>query len=510
MKAAPVTQGTRYEILARLGTGGMATVYVGRVQGDVGFSHLVALKRAHEHVRLDPDLVDGLKREARLASRIHHPNVVGLIDVTEDEGDIILVLDYVEGCTLSDLMRRMDTSQYPREMLRILLDTSAGLDAAHRTTDESGQPLHLVHRDVSPSNVLIGRDGMARIADFGVAKTFEHTAHEKTATGVLKGKLAYMAPEYIERNYIDARSDLFSLGVIAWEVMTGERLFKAATELETLKRVAAQNIPPASAYRSHLAMLDPALLRALARLPDYRFATVGDFSRELELRARASNLVGSHIEVAKLVEGFFGQELTERRRRFVSEKTAPPPEAQVPPAPISQVHPTLDAPSFTQSAPAQSLTQSALLTARTRFGTTVPLSVLAGVLLVATAVSTGAWIAHRVKANGRPAAAAVRTVTSAPPVPATVQPAPETYPGASTAQESGSTFGSTSDEVPMAPSASVSAPGSASAPAKPAGAKASSPPRARSAKAESAPPSPPSPPTPRIIPAKPPPNPYGP
>ncbi|WP_394839943.1 protein kinase [Pendulispora rubella] len=492
---------TRYESLARLGTGGMATVYVGRVQGDVSFSHLVALKRAHEHVRLDPELVDGLKREARVVSRIHHPNVVGVIDVTEDGGDVILVLDYIEGCTLSDLMRRMDTSQCPREMLRILLDTAAGLDAAHRTTDESGQPLHLVHRDVSPSNVLIGRDGVARIADFGVAKTLERTA-EETATGVLKGKLAYMAPEYIERHYVDARSDLFSLGVIAWEVMTGERLFKGATELETLKRVAAQNIPPPSAYHAHLAMLDPAILRAVARQPDYRFPTAGDFARELELRARASNLVGSHIEVAKLVESAFGAELTERRRRFVSENTAPPQGEPVPPAAISHAHPPLDAPNFTQSAPAQSVTQSALLTARARFGSVVPLSVLAGVLLVATAVSTGAWIAHRVKGNARPPAAAVHTVATVPPIPATAQSAAETYP--STAQET-TTFGSTSDEVPSAPSASASA--SAKPPGKPE--PRTLPPR-RPGKTESAPPSPPSPPTPRIIPAKPPPNPYGP
>ncbi|WP_394850658.1 protein kinase [Pendulispora brunnea] len=490
---------TRYESLARLGTGGMATVYVGRVQGDVGFSHLVALKRAHEHVRLDPDLVDGLKREARLASRIHHPNVVGVIDVTEDAGDVILVLDYIEGCTLSDLMRRIDTSQCPREMMRILLDTAAGLDAAHRTTDDSGQPLHLVHRDVSPSNVLIGRDGMARIADFGVAKTLERTA-EETATGVLKGKLAYMAPEYIERHYVDARSDLFSLGIIAWEVMTGERLFKAATELETLKRVAAQNIPPPSAYHAHLAMLDPAILRALARQPDYRFPTAGDFARELELRARASNLVGSHIEVAKLVESAFGAELTERRRRFVSENSSPKQETAVPPAAISQAHPVVDAPSFTQSAPAQSVTQSVLHTARARFGTAVPLSVLAGVLLVATAVSTGAWIAHRVKGNAR-TASSVHTVASAPPTPATAQPAAEMYP--STAQETESTLGSTFKDVPTTPSASASASPSAKPAAK------TAPPR-RTGKTESAPPSPPSPPTPRIIPAKPPPNPYGP
>ncbi|WP_394828459.1 serine/threonine protein kinase [Pendulispora albinea] len=403
----------RYETLARLGTGGMATVFVGRALGDTGLSQLVALKRAHEHVRSDPELIEGLKREARLAARIHHPNVVGVIDIHDDGGDVVLVLDYVEGCTLSDLMRRLDTARFPREMLRILLDAASGLDAAHRTFDESGRPLYLVHRDVSPSNVLIGRDGVARIADFGVAKTLERSV-EQTATGVLKGKLAYMAPEYVERHYVDARSDLFSLGVVTWEMVTGERLFKGPTELETLKRVAAQNIPYPSAYFPHLEVLDSTILRALARHPDHRYSSVGEFAYELEAHAREGNLVGSHIEVAALVEGVFGAELNERRQRFSARGA----DAT---APVSQVHPSLDVPSFTQSAPAQSMTQSAVLASRTKLSATIPLSLL----IIIAAVSTGALLAHRSAVHSSPAPPPPppRTNLSAP-APDKMAPAP--------------------------------------------------------------------------------------
>jgi len=513
----------RYEALARLGTGGMATVYVGRAQGDLGFSHLVALKRAHEHVRLDPDLIDGLKREARLASRIHHPNVVGVIDVQDDAGDVILVLDYVEGCTLSDLMRRIDTGQHPREMLRILLDTGAGLDAAHQTTDDEGQPLHLVHRDVSPSNVLIGRDGVARISDFGVAKSLARNA-EETATGVLKGKLAYMAPEYVERHYVDARSDLFSLGIVAWELLTGDRLFKGPTELETLKRVALQSIPAPSAYLPHLAMLDPTILRALARHPDHRFNTVGAFSHELEMRARAANLVGSHIEVAKLVDEVYGAELTERRQRFAATSAASAPQMMAPlsgdsVAAGSHSHPTLDASHFThftQSAPAQSLTQSAIVAARSRPGATIPLSLL----IVVLAIGSGVLLAHRMNARSAPPAAAAK-VTHAPP-PVDTAPA---APPQKTAESFAATFGAAEPDPPAAAS---NAPAASSAPAASASASAKVPtskPAKRSplpsnggsSKADGATSSSPAtvapakaPTAPRVIPEKPPPNPYGP
>ncbi len=491
----------RYEALARLGTGGMATVYVGRALGEPDFSRLVALKRAHEHVRLDPDLVDGLKREAGLAVRIHHPNVVGVLDVQEDPKDFVLVLEYVEGCALSELMQRIDTAQYPREMLCILFDVAAGLDAAHHTTDETGAPLGLVHRDVSPCNVLIGRDGVARIADFGVAKTVDRPGSEKTTTGVLKGKLAYMAPEYIERHQLDARGDLFSLAVVAWEMLTGDRLFKGHTELETLKRVAAHKVPPPSAYGPHLALFDASIMRALARDPDHRFPNVGAFAYDLEARARAAGLVGSHMEVAALVERTFGQELAQRRQRCgiqgpVSAEGAP--------------YIVPDTPSSTQSA--QAMTQSDLaIVARSKLRVAIPLSLL----LALGSVTTGALLARRSAVQtvaAQPPAAMALPSAASPPAPTASAIATELPAAAATVQaspEPASLGAVPSAETPApASSASSSAREPAAVPVASAAPLAPKP----AARPSPRPPSHPagSQPASHIIPAKPPPNPYGP
>ena len=297
----------RYETLLELGTGGMATVFVGRARGAAGFSRLVALKRARAHVKRDPKLFAALEREAWLASRIHHSNVVGVIDVVEDEGDLVLVLEYVEGVSLADLAQladrgglafsRLDVRTRARAVIRIVLDVAAGLDAAHRTEDEDGRLLGIVHRDVSPAIVLVGTDGVAKIADFGIAKSFD--AHgDRTETDSLKGKVGYMAPEYIEHQSSTPAADLFALAVVAWESLTNTRLFRSATEIETLKRVVAGRVPDLGSVASVLAPLDPVIRRALAVRPDERQRNVAAFAAEVEAVARAHDLVASHAEVA--------------------------------------------------------------------------------------------------------------------------------------------------------------------------------------------------------------------
>ncbi len=293
----------------------MATVYVGRARGAVGFSRLVALKRAHSHVKNDEKLAASMKLEARLASRLHHANVVSVLDVEEDDGDLILILDYVEGCTLRTLSVRVEEhgERRPREMIRVILDVAAGLHAAHQTTDENGRLLGLVHRDVSPSNILVGVDGVARIADFGIAKAIVEGS-ERTETGVLKGKSSYMAPEYVMFQRASAQSDLFSLGVVAWEALAGVRLFKGPNEIETLKRVMNAEARPLSAHAPELAMLDGIFERALAREPSDRYASALEMATDLERVARAHDLVASHAEVAMLVERVARAELAERRR----------------------------------------------------------------------------------------------------------------------------------------------------------------------------------------------------
>jgi serine/threonine-protein kinase len=312
---------SRYETLLPIGTGAMASVHLGRVHLPDGSTHPVALKRAHAHVRSDAKLAKSMMREARLASRLSHPNVVSVLDIEDTPDDLILVLDYVEGCTLRSLLSSLNKhgEERPREVLRILIDTALGLHAAHNARDENGRLLGLVHRDVSPSNILVGVDGIARIADFGIAKAlFEND--DKSQTGVLKGKSAYMAPEYVMHQRASPASDLWSLAVVGWEALSGTRLFKGNSELETLERIARAAIRPLGSERRDLAMLDHVFARALARSAADRHHDMEEFANDLEDAASGYGLLATHGEVGQLIEHVAHADLAKQR------STLQPPE----------------------------------------------------------------------------------------------------------------------------------------------------------------------------------------
>jgi serine/threonine protein kinase len=210
----------RYEVLARLASGGMAGVYVARAQGVAGFERLFAIKILHPHLAHEEEFITMFLDEARIAARIRHPNVVSTIDIsdTQDAG-YYLVMDYIEGDHLGALMRQAaqaDERIPIHDTLRIIVDALSGLGAAHELVDESGQPFHLVHRDVSPQNILVSTDGISRLTDFGVAKAESRLA--TTREGEFKGKLAYMAPEHVSEGHSDQRSDLFAMGIVLWSV----------------------------------------------------------------------------------------------------------------------------------------------------------------------------------------------------------------------------------------------------------------------------------------------------
>ena len=319
---------SRYEVLVRIAAGGMATVYVGRLGGAHGFSRLVAVKRAHAHLLLDRSFRRMLIGEARIAARIHHPNVVSVVDIEDLDGELLLVMDYVEGASLSELTQAAAAAKTPLPAgvaLRIAVDACNGLHAAHELCDESGKPLKLVHRDVSPQNILVGIDGLARIADFGIAKSvsLSSTANTLTETGALKGKLAYMAPEYVQGETIDARADVFAMGVVAWEILTRQRLFRGPNEAETLGRVVRLEAPPVSSVVPGLgADLDAAVAMALVKAPAARFASAGAFAQALEIAAQRAGALASHAEVARLVKALIGPSL-EARRAKVRDRLAP-------------------------------------------------------------------------------------------------------------------------------------------------------------------------------------------
>lgn len=232
----------RYELLHRLGHGGMATVYLGRARGKAGFEKRVAVKVIHPHLANEPELVGMFLDEARIAADLHHPHVVETLDLGEDDGVYFMVMEFIEGETLSALMRSLGTVKMELAVaLQVVADACEGLCAAHDLRDGEGRNQHLVHRDVSPQNLMISLDGWVKVADFGIMKAAGKTSH--TRPGELRGKLAYMSPEQARGGDVDHRTDLFALGVITWELCTGERLFDGDTDAATLEKVMACEVP---------------------------------------------------------------------------------------------------------------------------------------------------------------------------------------------------------------------------------------------------------------------------
>jgi eukaryotic-like serine/threonine-protein kinase len=297
---APPTASGGYILYGEIASGGMASVHLGRLVGAAGFARTVAIKRLHPHLAADPAFAAMFLDEARLAARIRHANVVSTLDVVSSSGEAFLVLDYVPGESLAQLQRGVADR---RDFLPISIacaivqDTLAGLHAAHEARGDGGEALGIVHRDVSPQNILVGVDGVARLLDFGVAKA-ERRYQESTQSGV-KGKLAYMAPEQVELGHVDRRADVFCAGIVLWELLSGARLFATPEPAATVQRILTATIAPPSASRSEVSSaLDAVVLRALERDPEKRFATALEMHTALEHAAQAGSAraVGAWVE----------------------------------------------------------------------------------------------------------------------------------------------------------------------------------------------------------------------
>jgi serine/threonine protein kinase len=272
----------KYELLRKIAAGGMGQVFLARERSSV--ERLVVLKLILPHLAEDDEFLTMFLEEARLVARLQHPNLVTILDLLEVEGRHCLAMEYVQG----DDVRRLDKQSRLKGrllptglVLRIISEAAAGLEYAHKARDAQGQPLRLVHRDVSPQNILVGFDGAVKIIDFGVAKA-AGSGHQ-TATGVLKGKYPYMSPEQASGQHIDARSDQFALGVVLWELLTGRRLFKSESDMMTLRLVKDCQVPQPSQINPKLPPgLDEVVLRALAPTPDKRYPDCGAFRLALE------------------------------------------------------------------------------------------------------------------------------------------------------------------------------------------------------------------------------------
>jgi serine/threonine-protein kinase len=290
----------------------MATVHFGRLIGPAGFARPVAIKRLHAQFARDPDFVKMFFDEARLAARIAHPNVVATLDVVASDDEVFLVMEYVRGVTLVQLIRNLNQGGERRPMppliaAGIMTGVLHGLHAAHEATNDRGESLNLVHRDVSPQNVLVGTDGVPRLLDFGVASASGRM--QSTRDGQLKGKLAYMAPEQVRSEQPTRRTDVFAASVVLWEVLAGKRLFYGPNEAGVLARVLnAEIVPPSSIVHDLPKAFDRVVMRGLERDPAKRYATAREMAQDL------SSIVGvaSATEIGEWVARNAAEELRQR------------------------------------------------------------------------------------------------------------------------------------------------------------------------------------------------------
>ena len=281
-EGAPTVVG-RYVLHAAIARGGMATIHLARLLGAEGWSRMVAAKRLHPQFTGDPEFLAMFLDEARIASKVHHPNVVPVLDVIHTGSEVILVQEYVHGVPLDKLLRAARDAEVEiptAVVVAIAADMLAGLHAAHEATDELGVPLEIIHRDVSPQNVLVGVDGIARLLDFGVAKA-SMNAHV-TRAGTFKGKLTYTSPEQM-RGVVTRATDLYASAVVLWEALAGRRMHAGRTEAELCAAVSVglqsrllDEIDPSAVSPerwAEVARLDPRVTRGLSFNPEDRWAT---------------------------------------------------------------------------------------------------------------------------------------------------------------------------------------------------------------------------------------------
>jgi serine/threonine protein kinase len=288
----------KYTLFERIGRGGMADVYKGRVSGPEGFERVFVIKRILPHLSDEPTFIKMFVEEAKLSARLSHPNIVQIFELGSVEGEYFISMEYVRGRDLAETMRAIwKTMPPPRPELVAYIGREAcrALAYAHDLTDDNGRPLRMIHRDVSPSNIMLSYEGAVKLLDFGIAKALGE-APETTKSGTMKGKYAYMAPEQTEGDDVDNRIDIFSCGIVLHEVLTGRRLFKGANDVQTIERVRKGDVAPPS-YQNPLCPpeLDDIVLKALARNRDDRFAHASEMADALDDVVHRARFQPTHL-----------------------------------------------------------------------------------------------------------------------------------------------------------------------------------------------------------------------
>ncbi|RKG95742.1 serine/threonine protein kinase, partial [Corallococcus sp. CA053C] len=328
----------KYVVRRKLAEGGMAEIFLCTARGPEGFEKEVVIKRVRAFLATDPDFVQMFIAEARLASRLNHANVVQIFDFDKHEDTYYLAMEYVRGCSLWELRKRSKEAMAPMPttlVAHIGAEVARGLHYAHRLR-VNGELLHLVHRDVTPHNVLVSYDGAVKLTDFGIAKA----GNKLTNPGVLKGKFAYMSPEQARGESVDVRTDVFALGVVLWELLTGGRLFQGDSEIAVLRAVQESTIvPPARLNPDVPPDLDAAICRALERDLSKRFQTAGELERALAQCVLNHARSVDDTDVGAYVRRLFPVAASNQALPALPERTAlvdgalPPPDSEAAPPP---------------------------------------------------------------------------------------------------------------------------------------------------------------------------------
>ena len=317
----------RYQLCFELASGGMAKVFLARIEGVAGFEKLVALKLIHRHLADQEDFVEMFLDEARIASRITHPNVCTVFDFGRAGSDYYLAMEFLMGEPLSRVMRAavaeddlVGSRRWTAILLRVMSDVCEGLHAAHELRNERGELLNVVHRDVSPHNLFVGYDGGVKIVDFGIASATDrlHT----TQVGTVKGRHTYMAPEQALGRKLDRRADVWSVGVVLFESLAGKRLFKRSTEAATLSALVSDPIPRLSEVWPDVPPdVEAVIMKALSREPDERFATAREMGRALEHALMGLRQPAGKAEASELMEQLFAEQHARRQTMVEQART---------------------------------------------------------------------------------------------------------------------------------------------------------------------------------------------
>ncbi|MBT8496153.1 MAG: serine/threonine protein kinase, partial [Deltaproteobacteria bacterium] len=301
----------RYRIVSHLATGGMAEIYLARASGIANFEKLVVVKRILPFFATNSEFVEMFLDEARLSAGLHHPNIAQVFDIGDHQGNYFFTMEYVHGQDSRAVLkrnRRLGTRVPVPNVLEIVIQAAGALHYAHTQKGPDGESLGIVHRDVSPSNILITYDGTVKVVDFGVAKAAGR--QRETRTGTLKGKISYMSPEQVAAEDLDARSDVFALGILFWELVTNRKLFDGPTEISVLQQVAEGAVMPPSALCPNIPPpLDDIVMKALARRPEDRFQSAQELQSALEHFAHDAKLMTSPRSLARYMRETFADEL---------------------------------------------------------------------------------------------------------------------------------------------------------------------------------------------------------